>query len=148
MRILPVNSYNTQQNNTFGKINVSETVEKVAATISTKDKLSRKTMPIELHNALTKLTAYRSFLLAAALFGFTGYQFGDKKADRENQDFANAIEVASIDSTKSFKVGDYTHDGNADIMVETTDGKTLILDIKNNSIYSDNSNSSGFKRVE
>ena len=103
MRILPVNSYNTQQNNTFGKINVSETVEKVAATISTKDKLSRKTMPIELHNALTKLTAYRSFLLAAALFGFTGYQFGDKKADRENQDFANAIEVASIDSTKSFK---------------------------------------------
>ena len=90
MRIGAVNNY---ENTTFRGIfdRVSKPVESAAATLQTKTSSNRKTISIELHNALVKLTAYRVALIFSALFGTLGYKVADNMADNDTEDFANAF---------------------------------------------------------
>ena len=127
-----------------GGSKLGKLVENAAATIETTTSKKRKVIPVELHNALVKLTAYRVALLFSAISGFLGFQAADKIADDDSKDFANAVESASIDTT-SFSVKDMNHDGSVDLVLRTTDSTTMVLDIKNNKILMEKT---GFKEVE
>ena len=144
MRISPIsNTYST--NFRGAESEAGKILEKAAATLPVKTSANRKTISIELHNALTKLTAYRVALLFSALSGFFGYHAADKKADHETADFANTVQTADIDTEAGFEIQDMNHDGTADIVLQKKDGSKVILDLKNSNVLVE---STGFKEIE
>lgn len=142
-----VNAINNVGNTYFRGIGskVSDSLEGAAATLPTKTSQTRKTISVELHNALVKLTAYRVAILFAAIGGLLGFKTADKISDNDNEDFANIVQCADIDTTAQFKIKDMNHDGSADIIVRTKDGSTMILDLKNSNVLME---TTGFKEVE
>jgi len=141
MKILPVSITNTN----FKKGGLFSKVEGTAATIETKVNTNRKSIPIELHNALVKLTSWRTFALATAISGFGGYKITDTLADKDAEDFANAVNIADIDTTAPVEIKDLTNDGSADLILKKKDGSSLVLDLKNLSVLTE---FSGLKEVE
>jgi len=133
MRISPISSSNTN----FGGI--ASKIEKAAATLETTSNTKRKSIPIEYHNALVKLTAWKVFTLAAALFGIGGYTVSDQISDKDAKDLANAIEIADIDTTAHVQIKGITQDGNPELILQKKDGNPIIIDLKNTSIYTENS---------
>lgn len=120
-------------------------VESQAATIPVKTSANRKTIPIELHNALVKLTAYRMALLFSALSGFAGYNVADKMSDNDTEGFASAVHSADIDTNATFEIKDVTYDGSADIVFQKRDSSKVILDLKNSNVLEE---TTGFKEVK
>ena len=143
MRIDAISSRNTNYKGLGSKL--GKTIEGTAATLETSTSKKRKTISIELHNALVKLTAYRVALLFSALSGFVGYQAADKISDNETEDFANTVQAADIDTTAQFQVKDVTYDGCADLVLQKKDGTTMVLDLKNSNVLME---STGFKEVK
>ena len=134
MRIAPISGYNTNFNG-IGKIfSRKANVEGVAATLPENNNPKRKSIPIEYHNALVRLTAWRAFTLAAALFGAGGYVVSDKLADSDTQDFANTVNLADIDADGGIEMKDVTGDGTKELILKRTDGTDLILDLKNSEV--------------
>lgn len=123
---------------------LGKVIESTAATLDTTTSTKRKTISIELHNALVKLTAYRVALLFSVLSGFLGFHAADKMSDNDSKDFAAAVESASIDTT-AFSIKDMNHDGSADLILKTTDNETMILDLKNAKILKETTD---FKEIE
>lgn len=117
------------------KPTIDQVVESQAATLQTKTNPNRKTISIELHNALVKLTAYRMALLFSALSGVLGYQVGNNLSDNDNEDFVNAGQNIGLDTDMSFEIKDVNHDGNPDIILHQNDSTTVILDLKNSNIF-------------
>ena len=139
MKILPVSNNNTNFNGLASKL------EKAAEVLSVKTNPNRKSIPIEYHNALVKLTAWRSFALAAALFGFGGYKVSDHLSDNDTDGFINAIQHADIDPEAPVEIKDLTQDGNKELILKKKDGSSLILDFKNKSVLTE---ASGLKKVK
>lgn len=139
MKVLPISSTNTN----FGGL--SSKLENAAATLSVKTNPNRKSIPIEYHNALVKLTAWRVFAIVATLFGFGGYKISDTISDRNAADFANTIEISDIDKTAPIEIKDLTNDGSSELILKKNDGKTLVLDLKNMNVLTE---SSGLREVE
>ena len=144
MRIGAVNNYeNTNFRGIFER--VSKPVESAAATLQTKTSSNRKTISIELHNALVKLTAYRVALIFSALFGTLGYKVADNMADNDTEDFANAVQTSQIDMNGTFEIKDVNNAGTADIVLQTKDSATVVLDLKNSNVLME---TTGLKKVE
>ena len=120
-------------------------VESQAAVLPVKTSANRKTIPIELHNALVKLTAYRMALLFSALSGFAGYNVADKMSGRDTEGFANAVYSADIDTNANFEIKDVNYDGIADIVLQRRDSSKVVLDLKNSNILVE---TTGFKNVK
>ena len=140
------NTDNTNFKGLFQKFkDVAKPIEGAAETLQVKTNPNRKSIPIELHNALVRLTAYRMALLFAALSGFLGFKVADKIADNDNEDFANAVQSADIDTNANIEIKDMNKDGSVDIVLQTKDSTTMILDLKNAKILME---TTGFKEVE
>ena len=122
-----------------------EILEKAAATLPTKTSLNRKTISIELHNALVKLTAYRVALLFTAVSGFLGFKTADCISDKASKDFANTLQAVDIDTTAEIEITDVNHDGSTDLILQKKDGTKMVLDFKNTDVLME---SNGFKKVE
>lgn len=122
-----------------------EIIEKAAATLPTKTSLNRKTISVELHNALVKLTAYRVALLFTAISGFLGFKTADRISDKASEDFANALQAVDIDTTAEIEIADINHDGSTDLILQKKDGTKMVLDFKNTDVLME---SNGFKKVE
>lgn len=137
------NQGNTNFRGTGSKI--GKLLEGVAATLPTKTSQNRKTISIELHNAMVKLTAYRVAILFASLSGFLGFKAADKISDNNSEDFANAVQAADIDTNSSFEIGDANHDGTADLILQKKDGSKVILDLKNSKALME---TTGYKSIE
>lgn len=140
------NESNGGNDNLSGKATTfDKVVESQAAVLPVKTSANRKTIPIELHNALVKLTAYRMALLFSALSGFAGYNVADKMSDRGTEGFANAVQSADIDTNAAFEIKDVTHDGVADIVLQSKDSSEVVLDLKNSNVLIE---ATGFKKVK
>ena len=124
----------------FGNI-----LEGMAATIKTKTNTNRKSISIELHNSLVKLTAYRVAIFFAALSGFLGFKASDIKSDNATKDMANTVQVADIDTEASVEIADINHDGTTDLVLKKKDGSKLVLDLKNSNVLTE---SNGLKKVD
>lgn len=140
MQVSPISNVNSSFRG-----GLSSKIEKVAATLPTKVNANRKSIPIEYHNALVKLTAWRVFFVAAAAFGLGGFKASDIMSDKEAEDFSNAISIADIDTEAPIEIKDLTHDGSTDLILTKKDGSKMILDLKNLDIYTE---TSGFREVE
>lgn len=123
----------------------SEVLEKAAATLPTKTSQNRKTISIELHNALVKLTVYRVAILFTSLSGFLGFKAADHISDNNSEDFANAVQTADIDTTAAVEIKDVNHDGSTDLILQKKDGSKVILDLKNSNVLME---TTGYKEVE
>jgi hypothetical protein len=125
----------TENKTKMNESTIDKVVESQAATLPTKTNQNRKTISIELHNALVKLTAYRMALLFSALSGFAGYQVANTISDNDNEDFANNLQNFGIDTDVMFEIKDINHDGSPDIIIHQNDSSTVILDLKNSNMY-------------
>lgn len=134
------NTHFTGAESTLDKV-----VEKAAETLPTKTNMNRKTISIELHNAMVKLTAYRVAFIVSGLFGFLGYKITDKVSDNRTEDVANTIECADIDTNAPIEIKDMTNDGCADLVLQKNDSSKLILDIKNSKVFME---SNGYREVK
>ena len=141
MKIMPVSSNDT----TFKKKWLGNIVEKFAATVPTEAGSKRKSIPIEYHDALVKLTAWRVFAFTLALSGVGGYKISDVMSDKEAEDFSNAVQIADIDTTAPVEIKDMTNDGNTDLILTKKDGSKVVLDLKNLDVLTE---SYGLKAID
>ena len=145
MRINPINN---QVNNTNFKgigTKITNMLEGAAATLPEKSSPKRKTISIELHNAMMKLTAYRVAVIFTAMSGFFGYKAADKIANNNAEDFANAIQSADIDTNAPIEVKDVNQDGHADLILQKKDSSKIVLDFRNRNVLME---STGLKSIE
>ena len=146
MRIDPVcNQGSTNFRGIWEKI--SKPIESVVTTAkaTTDGNKVRKTVPMELHTALVRLTAYRMALLFSVLSGFLGYKAGDKISDNDTKVFANTVQNTDIDTTVPFEIKDMNSDGSKDIVLQKKDGSKVVLDLKNSNVLVE---STGFKNAK